>query len=60
MQKESGLLLREMPIEIRKYLLKIQGQIKVDKGISQYSLQNVVYKVIQKQIELEREVKQAS
>lgn len=57
MQKESGLLLREMPIEIRKYLLKIQGQIKVDKGISQYSLESVVYKVIQRQIESEKEVK---
>ena len=49
----AGLLLKNMPPEIRKYLLKIQGDIKVKKCISQYSLEMVIYKIIEKQIELE-------
>lgn len=38
--------LKEVPLDIRKYILKIQGEMKCEKGISQYSISQTVYKII--------------
>jgi dsRNA-specific ribonuclease len=46
----ASLLLKKMPLEIRRYLLKIQGEKKVQKCVSQYSLELVIYKIIEKQM----------
>jgi hypothetical protein len=51
-----SLLLKNMPTHIRKYLLKIQGEIKTEKCISQYSLESTIYKIISQQIENEKNV----
>jgi len=48
----AELLLREFPEDVRKYLLKIQGKIKADKGICQYSLSQTVYKVVREHQQL--------
>lgn len=46
----SQILVRDVPVEVLKYLLKLQSEEKIQKGISQYSLSAVVIKVIKKQI----------
>ncbi len=35
-----------MPLDVRKYILKIQGETKAQKGVSQYSLQLTIYQII--------------
>ncbi len=44
--KKNSLLLTDVPMEIKKYLLQIQGNIKIEKGINQYSLEQTIYKII--------------
>lgn len=42
----SAITLRTIPSDIHEYLLDIQGKIKSQKKLSQYSLEQTVYKVI--------------
>lgn len=44
--KKPTIPLKEVPLDVRKYMLKIQGEIKEQKGISQYSLCQTVFKII--------------
>lgn len=48
-----SLLLKSVPLDIRKYLLKIQMDAKIEKGINQYSLETALYKVVRKQMEID-------
>lgn len=46
----SQILVKDVPLEVLKYILKLQSEEKIQKGISQYSLSAVVIKIIKKQI----------
>ena len=43
--------LKNMPLDIMDYLLKKQLEIKLEKGIKQYSLEQTIYKIIREQKE---------
>lgn len=45
-ESKKSLCLRDIPEDIKKFLIKTQCQIKVEKGISQFSLENTIYKLI--------------
>lgn len=38
--------LKAIPQDILRYLLKIQGEIKSEKNIAQYSLEQTVYRIV--------------
>lgn len=38
--------LKTIPIDLLKFILKTQGEIKSDKSIGQFSLEQTVYKII--------------
>lgn len=38
--------LKNMPEEIRKYILLIQGNVKANTGRGKYSLESTIYKII--------------
>lgn len=44
--KKPTIPLKEVPLDVRKYMLKVQGQTKERKGISQYSLCQTVFQII--------------
>lgn len=46
MSDKKGLTLKEMPMDVRKFVLKIQGEIKNEKCIGQYSMEHTVYKLL--------------
>lgn len=39
--------LNEMPMDLRRYVLAKQAEIKIKKGIGKYSLQSTIYKIIE-------------
>lgn len=41
----SSLILRAVPDDLKKYLLKVQGEIKSKKG-TQYSLESTLYQIV--------------
>lgn len=45
-KKTTTLPLKDYPIDVRRYVLKVQGEAKAEKGISQYSLCKTIYKII--------------
>lgn len=38
--------LENIPLDIKKYILKVQGEIKSKKGVSQYNQQLVIFQII--------------
>lgn len=38
--------LENIPLDIKKYILKMQGEIKSKKGVSQYNQQLVIFQII--------------
>jgi len=42
----ASLLLKNLPLDVRKFIIKMQGEIKYEKGISQYSMELTMYKII--------------
>jgi len=42
----SALILRDLPLDVRKYILKLQGEIKAERGVCQYSMPLTIYKII--------------
>lgn len=42
----ADLLLKKVPEDVRKILLKQQGKEKENRGTNQYSLSSVVYKIV--------------
>lgn len=36
----------QMPDDVRKYVLKIQGELKVKKGLGKYSQQLAIFQII--------------
>lgn len=38
--------LKNIPIDVRRYILKIQGEIKTKKGVSQYSQPQTIFQII--------------
>ncbi len=38
--------LKDMPLEVKQYILKVQAEIKIKKGISRYSQESTIYKII--------------
>lgn len=45
-----NILVKDVPSEVLRYILKLQSEEKIQKGISQYSLSAVIIKIIKKQI----------
>lgn len=43
--------LKNMPMDIKKYILKVQGEMKVKKGLSRYSQELTIYKIIKEHME---------
>lgn len=43
----ASIYLKQVPEKTLKYILKIQGEIKCDKGISQYSLERTIYTMLE-------------
>lgn len=46
--------LKDVPLDVRKYVLKIQGEVKAEKGISQYSIYQTIYKIIKEHKEFNK------
>jgi hypothetical protein len=38
--------LKKMPEEVKKYILKVQAEIKIKKGTSNFSQESTIYKII--------------
>lgn len=38
--------LENIPLDVKKYILKMQGEIKSKKGVSQYNQQLVIFQII--------------
>lgn len=36
----------DIPVDVKKYILKFQGDVKTTKGIGQYSQQQAIYQII--------------
>ena len=45
-EKVTGLTLKKLPIDIKTFILKVQGETKNEKCISQYSMELTVYKLL--------------
>lgn len=50
--------LQNIPDDVKKYILKIQGEMKCKKGISQYSQQLVIFQIIREHKEINESSKQ--
>lgn len=37
---------KEVPLEVKKYILKVQGEIKHQKGLGKYSLHATIVQII--------------
>lgn len=48
----SSFVLKKVPEDVLKTILKVQGEIKVKRGITIYSLESAVYYIIKKYREL--------
>lgn len=46
----NDILLKNVPLDVRKYILKTQWEIKCQKGVSQYSQSMAVIQIIKNQI----------
>lgn len=53
----SVLHLRDMPKSVKKHVLKVQGEIKAEKGMSVYSQQSAIYQIIREHAEMRAEKK---
>jgi hypothetical protein len=42
----ATLPLKDIPLDIRKYILQIQGNMKAKKGVAQYSQQLTIFQII--------------
>ncbi len=38
--------LKDVPVDVLRIILKTQGSVKLDRGISQFSMEQTVYKII--------------
>lgn len=56
----AAITLRTIPDEVHQYLLDIQGKTKSEKRVSQYSLEQTVYKIIKEHKELFKRKNSAS
>jgi hypothetical protein len=45
-RKQFPVLNVEMPLDVRKHVIKYQAEQKIKKGVSQYSLQMTIYTII--------------
>ena len=50
----SALILKDLPLDVRKYILKLQGEIKAEKGVCQYSMPLTIYKIIREHKEFNK------
>lgn len=44
-----------MPNWAKKYLLKIQGQIKAERGLSVFSIESTIYQILKEHKELKKQ-----
>lgn len=44
--KMSTLHLKDLPSDVKKYILKVQGEVKAKKGIAQYSQQSTICQIV--------------
>lgn len=51
----ASILLRNPKKEILKYILKLQFEAKLSKGVSQYSMEQTIYKIISEHKELTKQ-----
>lgn len=47
-----------MPADVKKFILKMQGEIKTTKGVSQYSQEKTIYQIIRAYIDLTKNKKE--
>lgn len=52
--KKPTIPLKKVPLDVRRYILKIQGEAKERKGISQYSLCLTVFQIIREHREFNK------
>lgn len=45
-EKKTTFPLQNIPEDVKRYILQVQGEIKCKKGISQYSQQLVIFQII--------------
>lgn len=50
--KGPTLPLKDIPKDVRKYVLKIQGEMKEKKGVAQYSQQLTIFQIIREHKEM--------
>ena len=55
-RKEFPVLNVEMPLDVRKHVLKCQASHKINKGVSQYSLQATIYAIIREHERLTKKI----
>lgn len=48
----AAFTLKNIPKDVLKYILKMQGEIKQTRGIGQFSMESTVYKIINEHKEL--------
>jgi hypothetical protein len=48
----ATLPLKDIPLDVKRHILKIQGEIKIKKGISQYSQQLAIFQIIREHQQL--------
>lgn len=53
----SSILIQEIPTDLKKYILLIQGEIKTQKGVGQYSQQSTILQIIREHRECRGKVK---
>ena len=49
----ASLLLKNFPPDIRKYLMRLQMEHKIETGVGQYSLESAIYKIIRSKMKSE-------
>lgn len=58
-EKLKQIKLEEVPTAAYKYVLKMQGEIKIEKNTSQYSLEKTIYRIIKEHEEMSRKLPQS-
>lgn len=51
----AAIYLKSIPKSVHEYLLKIQFDVKKQKGINQYSLSKIIYKIIEEHEQFQKE-----
>jgi hypothetical protein len=50
-EKKKSMILKNVPDDVKKYLLERQAIMKIERNLAQYSLEQTIYKIIREQKE---------